>query len=174
MEKTGYMFAGQGAQFPGMGAKLVESSQAAKKVFEQADAVLGYSISDLCFKASIEELTPCAVCQPTIFTVSVACFKAYTEANPEAETTATAGLSLGEYSAAVAAKVLTFEDGLRLMTDYAASRYNDESIRRFSALFVNTAKALLKHGGDITVGELKKQIAACTENGGDVSFSRKK
>lgn len=71
-------------------------------------------------------------------------------------------------------EILDGEDGLRLMTDYAASRYNDESIRRFSALFVNTAKALLKHGGDITVGELKKQIAACTENGGDVSFSRKK
>ncbi|MBO4512464.1 MAG: ACP S-malonyltransferase [Victivallales bacterium] len=129
MEKTGYMFAGQGAQFPGMGAKLVESSQAAAKVFEQADKVLGYSISDLCFKASIEELTPCAVCQPTIFTVSVACFKAYTEAHPDAETAATAGLSLGEYSAAVAAKVLTFEDGLKLIAE--RGRLMDKCCREY-------------------------------------------
>ena len=117
MVKTGYMFAGQGAQFPGMGAKLAETSPAAAKVFEQADVVLGYSISDLCFKASMEELTPCAVCQPSIFTVSVANYRAYLEAHPDAETAAVAGLSLGEYSAAVAANVLTFEDGLHLIAE---------------------------------------------------------
>ncbi len=117
MATTGYMFAGQGAQFQGMGFKLVEKSLTARKVFEYADKVLGYYISDLCFKARIEKLTPCAVCQPAIFTVSVACFEAYREQNPDAIPAAAAGLSLGEYSAAVAAGVLTFEDGLRLVAE---------------------------------------------------------
>ena len=129
MERTGYMFAGQGAQFPGMGAALAKASPAASKVFELADAVLGYSISDLCFKASIEELTPCAVCQPAIFTVSVACFKACLEANPEAVPAAAAGLSLGEYSAAVAANVLSLEDGLRLIAE--RGRLMDKCCREY-------------------------------------------
>ncbi|MBR1833008.1 MAG: AMP-binding protein [Ruminiclostridium sp.] len=73
-------------------------------------------------------------------------------------------------------EILDGEGGLELMIDYAASRYNDESIQKFSRLFVNTAKALAKCGGepDITVGELKKRIADSAENSGNAAFSRKK
>ena len=71
-------------------------------------------------------------------------------------------------------EILDGEEGLKLMIDYAASRYNDESIRKFAGLFVSTVKTLIKSGSDITVGELKEMIQNNSENGGNAAFSRKK
>ena len=71
-------------------------------------------------------------------------------------------------------EILDGEEGLQLMIDYAASRYNDESIKRFAELFVKTVRTLLRNGTDITVGELRKQTEADTENSGSTVFSRKK
>ena len=116
MEQIGYLFAGQGAQFSGMGKKLSEASPAARQVFATADKVLGYSISRLCFEGTTEELTPCAVCQPAIFTVSMACRAAWLEAgNPPPA--ACGGLSLGEFAAACAAGVFSFETALALVAE---------------------------------------------------------
>ncbi len=116
MERIGYLFAGQGAQFSGMGKKLAEASPAARQVFATADEVLGRSISRLCFEGTTEELTPCAVCQPAIFTVSMACRAAWLEAgNPPP--VACGGLSLGEFAAACAAGVFPFETALTLVAE---------------------------------------------------------
>ena len=115
MARTGFMFAGQGAQFPGMGRKVAESSKAAQDIFEKADRMLGYSISNLCFDGTIEDLTPCAVCQPAIFTVSMACITSFAESQESTPPSVAGGLSLGEFSAACTAGVFSFEDALGLV-----------------------------------------------------------
>ncbi len=119
----GCMFAGQGAQVAGMGREQYDCSPAARQVFERADAILGYSISRLCFEGTTEELTPCAICQPAIYTVSVAMYKAYQE-KTNASCAVCGGLSLGEFSAACVAGVFGFEDGLKLVA--ARGRLMDE------------------------------------------------
>lgn len=86
---------------------------AAKAVFTQADDILGYSVSELCCTAPVEALTPCAACQPAIFTVSMAAMAAAAAEPP----TATGGLSLGEFAAACAAGVFDFPTALRLVAE---------------------------------------------------------
>jgi [acyl-carrier-protein] S-malonyltransferase len=108
------MFAGQGAQFPGMGSDLPAISTAAAEVFQQADALLGRSLSKLCFEGDAEALTASANCQPAIFTMSLACVAALRERTGVAPTVC-GGLSLGELSALAAAEAYTFADGLRLV-----------------------------------------------------------
>ncbi len=114
MDRFSHIFAGQGAQFAGMGKRLAEHSPAARRVFEQADALLQTPISRLCFEGSLEELTPCAVCQPAIFVVSMAAHAAHMEAGGAAPV-ACGGLSLGEFSAACATNIFSLETGLRLV-----------------------------------------------------------
>ena len=129
MEKTGFMFAGQGAQTPGMGAAIAKSNVAAQNIFNKADAVLGYGLSDICFNGTMEQLTPCAVCQPAIFTVSMAAHAAYLSENDGVEPAICAGLSLGEFSAACAAGVFDFETGLRLVAE--RGRLMDDCCRKY-------------------------------------------
>ena len=117
MERYGFIFAGQGAQYAGMGARVAENSPAAAAVFKKADEVLGFSISDLCFKGTLEDLTPCAMCQPAIFTVSMAFYEAYLMEHPEVGPVVCGGLSLGEYAAACVAGVFDFETGLKLVAE---------------------------------------------------------
>jgi [acyl-carrier-protein] S-malonyltransferase len=112
---VGYLFAGQGSQYVGMGKDLWEAFPQAKAVFEQADKVLGFSISDLCFNGPLEELTKTNHCQPAIVTMSMACWQAYLSKNPKVDG-CLAGLSLGEYSALVAADALSFEDAVYLVS----------------------------------------------------------
>ena len=111
--KKAYVFPGQGAQAPGMGHDLFEAHRA---MFEQADAVLGFGLTDLMFHGSMDDLTQTKVTQPAIFVHSV--IKAAslgTEFQPDM----VAGHSLGEFSALVAAGALKFEDGLRLVAERA-------------------------------------------------------
>ncbi len=111
--KKAYVFPGQGAQAPGMGQDLFEAHRA---MFEQADAVLGFGLTDLMFNGTMEDLTQTKVTQPAIFVHSV--IKAAslgTEFQPDM----VAGHSLGEFSALVAAGALKFEDGLRLVAERA-------------------------------------------------------
>ncbi len=117
---TAWIFSGQGAQFVGMGRDLYEASPAAKAVFDEADQVLGYPISDVCFNGPEEKLTSSIYCQSAIFTMSMACLAAYRERCPEAAPVAVAGLSLGEYAALAAAGYFSFADGLRLVTKRGA------------------------------------------------------
>jgi [acyl-carrier-protein] S-malonyltransferase len=106
-----YIFPGQGAQFPGMGKDLYESNDNAKELFEQANEILGFRITDVMFEGSAEELKQTNVTQPAIFLHSV--ILAMSSNGLDAEMVA--GHSLGEFSALVANGVLSFEDGLRLV-----------------------------------------------------------
>lgn len=105
-----FLFAGQGAQYVGMGKDLYESFPEAKAVFDKADGVLGFSLSELCFAGPQPELTKTVNCQPAILTMSVAAWEAF---KPKANYAA--GLSLGEYSALVATGALSFEDAVYLV-----------------------------------------------------------
>lgn len=111
MSKTAFVFPGQGSQKAGMGLDLCEGSAAARELFERADAVLGFPLSQLCFEGPNETLTRTENAQPAIFTVSAIAFHLLQEKGLQPE--AVAGHSLGEYSALVAAGVMSFEDGLR-------------------------------------------------------------
>lgn len=107
-----YVFPGQGAQFVGMGKDLYENSPIAKKYFERANEILGYRITDLMFDGTSEDLRQTKVTQPAVFLHSVISAVALGD---EFKPDMVAGHSLGEFSALVAAKALTFEDGLKLV-----------------------------------------------------------
>jgi len=110
--KKAYVFPGQGAQFVGMGKELYETSPLAKELFEKANEILGFRITDLMFAGTDEDLRQTKVTQPAIFLHSVILAKTLGE---EFKPDMTAGHSLGEFSALVAAEALTFEDGLKLV-----------------------------------------------------------
>lgn len=107
-----YVFPGQGAQFVGMGKDLYDNNPEARELFEKANEILGFRITDLMFNGTDEDLRQTAVTQPAIFLHSVLLAKALGE---EFKPDMTAGHSLGEFSALVAAGALSFEDGLRLV-----------------------------------------------------------
>lgn len=115
--KHAYIFPGQGAQFPGMGKGLYEESPLAKDLFEQANEILGFRITDVMFNGTDTELKQTNVTQPAIFLHSVILYLT----TPDLLPNMVAGHSLGEFSALVANKVLTFEDGLRLVAKRAAA-----------------------------------------------------
>ncbi|GAB4109969.1 MAG: ACP S-malonyltransferase [Thermoflexibacter sp.] len=110
-----YIFPGQGAQFSGMGKDLYEASPQAKLLFEQANEILGFGITDIMFAGSEEELKQTKVTQPAIFLHSVVLASVASSFEPQM----VAGHSLGEFSALVAAKALSFEDGLKLVAQRA-------------------------------------------------------
>lgn len=111
-----YVFPGQGAQFKGMGKDLYENSPLAKELFEQANEILGFRITDIMFEGTAEELKETKVTQPAVFLHSVILAKTLgTNFQPEM----VAGHSLGEFSALVANGTLSFEDGLKLVAKRA-------------------------------------------------------
>jgi [acyl-carrier-protein] S-malonyltransferase len=111
-----YVFPGQGAQFSGMGLDLYESSPLAQELFEKANDILGFSITDIMFEGSDEDLKQTKVTQPAIFLHSVILAKTLGD---NFKPDMVAGHSLGEFSALVAAGALTFEDGLKLVSQRA-------------------------------------------------------
>jgi [acyl-carrier-protein] S-malonyltransferase len=139
MSKTAYVFPGQGAQFPGMGKDLYETNTQAKALFDQANAILGFDITNIMFEGTPDELKQTKVTQPAIFLHSV--IKALTTANfiPDM----VAGHSLGEFSALVAAKALSFEDGLRLVYQRALA------MQEATELSAGTMAAVLGLGDDV-------------------------
>ena len=109
--KTAYVFPGQGAQFVGMGKDLYDNSPKERELFEKANEILGYRITDIMFSGTEEDLKQTKVTQPAVFLHSVITALCMEDFKPAM----TAGHSLGEFSALVAAGALSFEDGLRLV-----------------------------------------------------------
>ena len=109
--KHAYIFPGQGSQFPGMGKDHYNNSVFAKKLFEQANEILGFRISDIMFNGSEDDLKQTNVTQPAIFLHSVIAYKSINNAKPDM----VAGHSLGEFSALVANGAISFEDALQLV-----------------------------------------------------------
>lgn len=113
--KKAYVFPGQGSQFPGMGKDLYEQHASAKAMFDRANDILGFDITDIMFNGTEEALKQTKVTQPAIFLHSVILASTLTDFAPDM----VAGHSLGEFSALVANKSLSFEDGLMLVSKRA-------------------------------------------------------
>jgi [acyl-carrier-protein] S-malonyltransferase len=115
MSKTALLFAGQGAQAIGMGKDLAEKFPSARAWFDRANAALGYDLATICFNGPEAELTKTENAQPGILLVSWVAFQLLKEHAPDLKFDATAGLSLGEFTALTAAGAMSFEDGLRVV-----------------------------------------------------------
>ncbi len=110
--KKAYVFPGQGSQFPGMAKDLYESNETAREMLEKANEILGFRITDIMFEGTAEDLKQTKVTQPAIFLHSVIMAKCLPDFKPDM----TAGHSLGEFSALVAAGAMDFEEGLKLVS----------------------------------------------------------
>jgi len=144
-----YIFPGQGAQFSGMGLDLYENSSLAQELFEQANHILGFSITDIMFQGSAEDLKETKVTQPAIFLHSVILAKILGDSfKPDM----VAGHSLGEFSALVANGTLTFEDGLKLVSKRAMA------MQKACELKPSTMAAVLGLDDDIV-----EKVCAATE-----------
>lgn len=115
MNKTALLFAGQGAQAVGMGKDLAEQFPTARAWFDRANAVLGYDLAKICFEGPEAELTKTEHAQPGIFLVGWTAFQLLKERLPSLRFDATAGLSLGEFTALAAANALGFDEALKLV-----------------------------------------------------------
>lgn len=119
------IFAGQGAQFPGMGRDLAGADPSVAALFERANAVLGFDIAALCFEGPAEALVKSDVCQPATFLVSYAAWTLFRKKAPGAAFAAAAGLSLGEWTALCAAGALDFDSTLKILS--ARGRFMQEA-----------------------------------------------
>ncbi|MDD2690146.1 MAG: ACP S-malonyltransferase, partial [Candidatus Omnitrophica bacterium] len=153
-DQVAFLFAGQGSQYIGMGKELYDAFPESKAVFDKADKVLGFSLSGLCFAGSPEMLKGTVISQPAILTVSIAALEAFKRISG-AVPSFLAGLSLGEYSALIAAGSLTFEDGLKLVKkraeimDEAARRYPGKMAAVLGLPFEQVKDICLKTGAEI-------------------------
>lgn len=124
MSKLAFLFPGQGSQFSGMGKLLAEEYAQARAVFAEADGILGFALSRLCFEGPEDELRKTEITQPAILTVSTAAWRVLAETGLKPNFVA--GHSLGEYSALVAAGSLSFGDAVRLV--HKRGRYMQEAV----------------------------------------------
>ncbi len=116
-QKTAFLFPGQGSQTLGMGEELSLKEPIAAEVFHEADRILGYPISEICWDGPVEVLNDTYYTQPALLTHSIAVLRTLQDRYPDLKPATTAGHSLGEYSALVAAEALSFPDALRLVQE---------------------------------------------------------
>jgi [acyl-carrier-protein] S-malonyltransferase len=151
MNKTAFLFPGQGSQFPGMGKSLADTYPEAARVFQEADDALGFPISKLCFEGPDEQLKLTEFTQPALVTVSIAALSVLSSKGLAPDYVA--GHSLGEYSALVAAGALDFADAVRLVNK--RGRYMQEAVPSG----VGAMAALLK----LPEGKLDQILAAAAQ-----------
>jgi [acyl-carrier-protein] S-malonyltransferase len=177
MSKTALLFAGQGAQVTGMGRDLAQAIPSARAWFDQADAALGYPLSETCFAGPEPELTKTENAQPGIYLVSWVAFQLLKERVPGLQFEATAGLSLGEFTALAAAEAMTFDEGLKVVRQrgrfmqeaceatcggMAAIIGLDETATKEVCAQAGVALANLNCPGQLVIsGEAEKVRAAC-------------
>lgn len=147
-----YIFPGQGAQFPGMGKELFENSEKAKVLFESANHILGFKITDIMFGGTAEDLKKTRVTQPAIFLHSVIMALIHENFNPDM----VAGHSLGEFSALVANRTLNFEDGLKLVSERAqamqkACNFNPSTMAAVIGLDDEAVEEICEKLGEVVV-----------------------
>lgn len=172
-----YIFPGQGSQFPGMGKDLYETYAEAKSMFNKADEILGFKISEIMFAGTEEDLRQTKVTQPAIFIHSVVLSKVMGD---KFQPDMVAGHSLGEFSALVAAGALSFEEGLRLVsiranamqkaceitpsTMAAVTNLPDETVERICAEFKDVVPANYNCPGQLVIsGKTEEVEAACAK-----------
>ena len=148
----GFLFPGQGAQFVGMGKDLFAQSPAAKQIYKQADQILGYSISQICFAGPDTELTRTLYAQTGILVTSLAALAALREKYPSLHPSLVAGLSLGEFTALVAAEAISFGDALKLVQVRAeamesAARNTPGTMASVMGLDLESCKAVALEAG---------------------------
>jgi [acyl-carrier-protein] S-malonyltransferase len=157
MTSTAFVFPGQGSQAVGMGRALAEAYPAARETFDEADDILGFRLSELCFEGSDDKLTLTENAQPALFTAGIAALRAIQEALDEPITPAyAAGHSLGEFTALTAAGAMRFEDGLRLV------RRRGELMRDAGADSPGGMAAIL----GLDVEQIDRICATCREESG--------
>lgn len=154
IQTTAYIFPGQGSQAVGMGQALAEDYPSAAETFAEADAILGFPLSSLCFQGPAEQLTETSNAQPAILTASIAAWRALLAGRPDLPPPCcVAGHSLGEYSALVVAGALAFDDAVRL------TRARGHAMSRAGAARPGSMAAVLKLDDD-RVAALCAQAAA--------------
>ena len=146
------MFPGQGAQVVGMGRALAEGYEVARRTFEEADDVLGYALSQICFEGPAERLMETDVCQPALVATSVAAFRVASDAGLQPGLVM--GHSLGEYSALVAGGALGLAEGVRLVAERGAAmleagRTSPGAMAAVIGLSDDDARALAEEAGDV-------------------------
>ncbi|MFH1355165.1 MAG: ACP S-malonyltransferase [Candidatus Omnitrophota bacterium] len=156
-----YLFAGQGAQYVGMGKDLYDTFPESKAIFDKAQDVLGWDLKARCFEGPEDMLKMTHICQPAVLTMSIAVFEAFKAVNGShiEEVGFTAGLSLGEYSALVASGVLKFEDAVRIVRKRAdlmnkAAIKNPGKMAAIIGLNVGIVKEICFNTGGVEIANL--------------------
>lgn len=157
--KTVFVFPGQGSQAAGMGKDLADAIPAARAVFDEADAILGFKLSELCFSGSEEELSQTINTQPAVFTTGIATLRALQTLLPEVKPAMAAGHSFGEITALVAADALSFADGLKLARERGrvmkeADERSPGAMAALLGLEIDAVRELTTRAREITGGVL--------------------